>query len=370
MTSFHRNTYQSTIEDHPEQGKVKDFARCIKRLYISPKCNTWGRIIDDPLGSQKRGIMCKAYYQIQTTHYLREHFRCETCYQIGLHPDNKTVTFKLQTKFCEKCFEKNVTVSNLDFSIITPINLNDDPNIGKIRYERTTKPMVKKVLEKIKNETNRVIRRIGEIEEFLTLICEIYRYLLIEGSKNYPTDHNDYYIYCLEQCRDSYWTLCKYLKKYLENLPDIENKYILFQEAQSRKDMCSGCFKNNDQLKCKLKNTKKGMLCKQCEVNEAIENTNRTKESQELVRLITKAKLEIQTLHKPKIHDEFEKLKFIIKAECPICNESFREFDPHQMMQAGCGKHSFCIDCADNWKKSCLVNFDKDATCPVCRGAF
>ena len=71
------------------------------------------------------------------------------------------------------------------------------------------------------------------------------------------------------------------------------------------------------------------------------------------------------------VTDEFEKLKFIIKAECPICNETFREFDPKQMMQAGCGRHSFCIECADSWRKACSMNnSEEQATCPMCRGAF
>ena len=368
MTSFHWTDYPSDVKHHPRQKQVKEFGRCIERLYISPKCNAWGRVIDDPLGSQKRGLLLYAYSQIDTTRYLREKFRCETCYQIGLHRDKYKV--REQTKFCDKCFKQNVRANNLDFSIIPSIDLNEYPNICKIRYERTTKPMVKKTLGKFRHETMRVIRRIGEIEEILTLVCEIYRYLLIEGSNIYPTDHNDYYIYCLEQYRDNYCNLCKHLKKYLDRLPDIENKYLLLQQAQSRKDMCTGCFTDIHELTFKLKNTKKGMLCKECEITEALENANRSKETQELVRLLVKAKQEIQMLHEPKIHDEFEKLKFIIKAECPICNETFREFDPKQMFQAGCGYHSFCIECADNWRKSSRINYNKDATCPVCRGPF
>ena len=369
MSSFHWTDYPSTVEHHPRQKQVKEFARCIERLYIFPKRNPWGRIIEDPLGSEIRGLMLYAYPKIDTTRYLRERFRCEVCCHFRSHLDN-FIILREQTKFCDKCFQKNVSICNLDFSIIPSIDLNDYQNIGKIRYERTTKPMVKKKLDKIRHETTRIIQRIAEIEEMLTLICEIYRYILIEGSKIYPTDHNDYYIYCLEQYRDNYWTLCKYLKSYLDKLPDVENKYLLLQEAQARKDMCSGCFTIFVGSTFKLKNTKKGMLCKDCEVTEAKENAIKSKETQELVRLIVEAKLEIQTLHKPNIHDEFEKLKFIMKAECPICNETFREFDPKQMVQARCGYHSFCIECAESWRKSSLVNYYKEATCPVCRGPF
>ena len=368
MSSFHWTNYTSTVEDHPGQKQVKEFARCIERLYIFPKRNPGGRIIEDPLGSEIRGLMLYAYPKIDTTRYLRERFRCDACCKIGDHPDKDKV--RKQTKFCPKCFQQNVSINNVDFNIIPSIDLNHYQNIGKIRYERTTKPMVKKKLEKIRHETTRVIQCIAEIEEMLTLICEIYRYILIEGSKIYPSDHNDYYIYCLEQYRDNYWSLCKYLKKYLDKLPDIEHKYLMLQETQSRKDMCTYCFKNNDELTSKLKKTKNGMLCKQCEVSETKENAIETKETQELLQLIVNAKLEIQTLHKPNIHDEFEKLKFIIKAECPICNETFREFDPKKMIQARCGYHSFCVECADSWKKSCQVNYDKEATCPVCRGPF
>ena len=130
-----------------------------------------------------------------------DHFRCETLSD-RLHPNKDKV--KKETTFCDKCFEKNASVNNLDFSINIPISLYDDSNFGKIRYERTTKPMVKKALEKIGYETTRVIRRIGEIEEILTLICEIYRYIILNTEKFQSSDYCDYYVYCLEQYRDNY----------------------------------------------------------------------------------------------------------------------------------------------------------------------
>ena len=337
MTSFHRNSYPSGVKDHPGQKQVKEFSRCIERLY-------------------------------HTTRYLRERFRCETCYQIGLHPNKYTV--REQTKFCDKCFEQNATVNNLDFSINLPISLHDNANFGKIRYERTTKPMVKKALGKIGYETTRVIRRIGEIEEVLTLICEIYRYIILNTEKFHSSDYCDYYVYCLEQYRDNYWRVCKNLKKYLSSLPEIENNYMSLQKSQSRKDMCSGCFRCKHELTSELKNTKKGMLCKECEINEAIEKRMRIREKQEQARLRAKAKRELKINHEKGLDEEFHKLKFIIKAECPICNETFREFDPEHMIQARCGRHSFCVECANSWSKSSLANTGREATCPMCRGPF
>ena len=85
--------------------------------------------------------MCRAYPFINTTRYLRDHFRCAECYRIGIHPNKKKV--KMETKFCEKCFAKNVTVKDFDFDINFLVNVIDDDNFGKIRYQRTTKPMVK-----------------------------------------------------------------------------------------------------------------------------------------------------------------------------------------------------------------------------------
>ena len=366
MTSFHRPGYESTTKDHPEQKKVKEFARCIERLYPREQIRRFNdRGIyrkEEEINReiQRRNEMVYAYPFINTTRYLRDHFRCETCYQIGLHPNKDKV--KKETTFCDKCFEKNASVNNLDFSINIPISLDDDSNFGKIRYERTTKPMVKKALEKIGYETARVIRRVGELEEILTLICEIYRYIILNTEKFQSSDYCDYYVYCLEQYRDNYWSLCKNLKKYLSSLPAIESKYTALQKSQSRKDMCSGCFRCKEELTSQLKNTKKGMLCKDCEMNETIKNKMRIREKSEQMRRLS------ETIG---VTDEFEKLKFIIKAECPICNETFREFDPKQMMQAGCGRHSFCIECADSWRKACSMNnSEEQATCPMCRGAF
>jgi hypothetical protein len=331
MTSFHRTIYASYAKDHPGQKQVKEFARCIE----------W-------------------QYNNNNTRYLRERFRCGTCYKIGLHQNKDKV--KKETTFCDKCFEKHATVNNMDFSINLPISLHDDANFGKIRYERTTKPMVKKALEKIGYETRRVIRRIGELEEILTLICEIYRYIILNTQKFYSSDYCDYYIYCLEQYRDNYWTLCKNLNKYLSSLPEIENNYTSLQESQTRKDMCSGCFRCKHELTSQLKNTKKGILCKECEINEAIKKRMRIREKKELIQVNKEKKTENI--------DEFEKLKFIIKAECPICNETFREFDPKQMMQADCGRHSFCVECANSWRKASIKNTEEEATCPMCRGPF
>ena len=368
MTSFHRPDSESTAKDHPEQKKVKKFARCIERLYPREQIRRFDyRGIyrkEEELNReiQRRNEMVYAYPFINTTRYLRERFRCETCCQIGLHPNKYTV--REQTKFCDKCFEQNAMVNNLDFSINLPISLHDNANFGKIHYERTTKPMVKKALEKVGYETTRVIRRIGEIEEVLTLICEIYRYIILNTEKFHSSDYCDYYIYCLEQYRDNYWRVCKNLKKYLSSLPEIENNYTSLQESQSRKDMCSGCFRCKHELTTELKNTKKGMLCKECEMNETIKKRMRIRE---------KNRLDAETKQEKVIgeNDEFEKLKFIIKAECPICNETFREFDPKQMMQSACGRHSFCIECATNWRKACIMNTqEKQATCPMCRGDF
>lgn len=368
MTSFHRPGYESTAKDHPKQKKVKEFARCIKRLYPREQIRRFDyRGIyrkEEELNReiQRRNEMVYAYPFINTTRYLRDHFRCPECFMIGLHPNKEKV--KKETTFCDKCFEKHATVNNLVFSINLPISLDDDSNFGKIRYERTTKPMVKKALGKIGYETTRVIRRIGEIEEILTLICEIYRYIILNTEKFHSSDYCDYYVYCLEQYRDNYWRMCKNLKKYLSSLPEIENNYTSLQESQSRKDMCSGCFRCKEELTCELKNTKKGMLCKECEINEGIKNKIRIREKQEQSRLDAEKTIGIND-------DEFEKLKFIIKAECPICNETFREFDPKQMMQAGCGRHSFCIECANSWRKACIRNnSEEEATCPMCRGAF
>ena len=68
----------------------------------------------------------------------------------------------METKFCEKCFAKNVKVEEFDFNINFLVNVIDDDNFGKIRYQRTTKPVVKKALENMYHEEKRVICRIGE----------------------------------------------------------------------------------------------------------------------------------------------------------------------------------------------------------------
>ena len=41
--------------------------------------------------------------------------------------------------------------------------------------------MIKKALENIDSEKKRVMCQMGKIEETLTQICEIYRYLIISG---------------------------------------------------------------------------------------------------------------------------------------------------------------------------------------------
>lgn len=105
MSSFHWTDYPSTVEHHPRQKQVKEFARCIERLYIFPKRNPWGRIIEDPLGSEIRGLMLYAYPKIDTTRYLRERFRCEVCCHFRSHQHNNII-LREQTKFCDKCFQK------------------------------------------------------------------------------------------------------------------------------------------------------------------------------------------------------------------------------------------------------------------------
>ena len=93
----------------------------------------------------RRDEMCKAYPFINTTRYLREHFRCPDCISKSKHPNKEKV--KRETKFCEKCFNQNVEIKGFDFKINFLVNVIDDDNFGKIRYKRTTKPMVKKSLK-------------------------------------------------------------------------------------------------------------------------------------------------------------------------------------------------------------------------------
>ena len=68
----------------------------------------------------------------------------------------------METKFCEKCFSKNVTVKDFDFKINFLVNVVDDDNFGKIRYQRTTKPMVKKALENMYYEENELSVVLGK----------------------------------------------------------------------------------------------------------------------------------------------------------------------------------------------------------------
>lgn len=357
MTSFHRTCYESTAKDHPEQKKVKEFARCIERLYPSERIRRFDyrgiyrKEEDLNREIQMRNEMIYAYPFINTTRYLRDHFRCAECFMIGLHPNKKKI--KLETKFCDNCFAKNVSV---DFNINFIVDVNDDANFGKIRYQRVAKPMVKRALENIDSEKKRVIRRIGEFEETLTLICEIYRYLMING--------RDRYVSLLKYHRDIYCRLWTNLKKYLDNIPEIKKKYMMLREAQSRKDMCTGCFKCKDELDSPLKQTKKGMICVECQVNERIRNC------QEVDTMRLKAKRERESIRRDESHKREQEMRFSIITECPICNDLFRQFDTSQMMKAGCGNHYFCISCADSWRESSLANTGRAARCPMCRGDF
>ena len=360
MTSFHRPCYESTAKDHPEHKKVKEFARCIERLYSTEPIRRFDyRGIyrkEEDLYREilMRNEMVYAYSFINDTRYLRDHFRCTECYRIGLHPNKDKV--KRETKFCDKCFAKNVSVDSYDFKINFIVDVNDDANFGKIRYQRVAKPMVKRALGNIDSEKKRVIRRIGEFEETLTLICEIYRYLMING--------RDRYVSLLKYHRDIYCKLWKNLKKYLDNIPEIKKKYMMLREAQSRKDMCTGCFKCKDELDSPLKQTKKGMICVECQVNERIRNC------QEVDTMRLKAKRERESIRRDESHKREQEMRFSIITECPICNDLFRQFDTSQMMKAGCGNHYFCISCADSWRRSSLANTGRAARCPMCRGDF
>ena len=343
MTSFHHTFYESGIKEHPGQKEVKKFAKPIERL-------------DE---------LCKAYPFINTTRYLREHFRCPDCISKSKHPNKEKV--KRETKFCEKCFNQNVEVKGFDFNINFLVNVIDDDNFGKIRYKRTTKPMVKKALENIHSERKRVIRRIGEIEETLTQICEIYRYMILFGGSIYPYSYYNHYIYKVRKWRDTYCKLWQNLKKYLDNIPEIIIKYQQLQEAQSRKDMCTGCFKCKDELTSPLKHTKKGMICKDCQDNERIRDYSGI-EDMEQMRL--EARKQRASLRVEESREKQREIMFRIKTECPICNDTFRQFDTTQMIRAGCGNHYFCISCADSWKRSSLERTGMKARCPMCRGDF
>ena len=345
MTSFHHTFYESGIKDHPGQKEVKEFAKRIERLFPQK----------EPIGNIR-----------WSTRYLREHFRCPECISKSKHPNKEKV--KRETKFCEKCFNQNVEVKGFDFNINFLVNVIDDDNFGKIRYQRTTKPMVKKALENMDYEEKRVIRRIEEIEETLTQICEIYRYMILFGSSIYPCSYYFHYIYKLKKWRDTYCKLWKNLKKYLDNIPEIIIKYQQLQEAQSRKDMCTCCFKCKDDLTCPLRHTKKGMICKDCQEGEQIRYYDYTVEDMDNMRL--EARKQRAYIRARESRQKQREMRFSIITECPICNDLFRQFDTSQMMKARCGNHYFCVSCADNWRSSCLANYGRAAKCPMCRGDF
>ena len=368
MTSFHRYVYASTAKDHPEQKKVKEFARCIERLYPREPIGRfdWRGVYrkEEEINKEKqiRNEMYYAYPFITTTRYIREHFRCAECFMTGIHPNKEKI--KRETKFCEKCFNKNVSVDSYDFKINFIVNVNDDANFGKIRYQRIAKPMVKKALVNIDAEKKRVIRRIGEIEETLTLICEIYRYLIINGRDKFQFYWIDRYVNCLEYHRNTYCKLWTNLKKYLDNIPEIKKKYQQLTEAQSRRDMCTGCFKCKEELTCPLKQTKNGMICTECQANEKVRNFL------EMDEMRLKAKREREAIRRDEACKKQREIRFNIITECPICNDVFRQFDTTQMIKAGCGNHYFCVSCADSWRSSCLANTGRAAMCPMCRGEF
>jgi len=368
MTSFHRTCYDSTAKDHPEQKKVKEFARCIERLYPREQIRRfdyrWIYRKEEELNMeiQMRNNMVYAYPFINNTRYLRDHFRCAECFRIGLHPNKDKV--KRETKFCDNCFAKNVSVDSYNFKINFIVDVNDDANFGKIRYQRVVRPMVKRALENINAEKKRVIRRIGEFEETLTLICEIYRYLMINGRDKFEIHWLNRYVSLLEYHRNTYCRLWKNLKKYLDNIPEIKQKYQQLKEAQSRKDICTGCFKSKDKLDGPLKQTKKGMICVECQVNERVRNC------QEVDEMRLMARRERESIRRDETAKREREMRYTIITECPICNDMFRQFDTSQMIKAGCGNHYFCVSCADSWRKSCLDNTGREARCPMCRGEF
>jgi hypothetical protein len=371
MTSFHHTFYESGIKDHPGQMEVKEFASCIGRLYPRepiPRFD-WRSVYrkEEEINKEieKRNEMYRAYPFINTTRYLREHFRCPDCISKSKHPNKEKV--KRETKFCEKCFNQNVKVKGFDFNINFLVNVIDDDNFGKIRYKRTTKPMVKKALENINSEKKRVMCQMGKIEETLTLICEIYRYIILFGGAVYPCYYYSHYIYKLQKWRDTYCKLWKNLKKYLDNIPEIKSKYQLLAEAQSRRDMCTGCFKCKDELTSPLKQTKKGMICEDCQDMEQVRYYSGVDEMQEM-RL--EARKQRASIRAEESREKQKEIMFRIKTECPICNDTFRQFDTTQMIKAGCGNHYFCISCADSWRSSCLANTGRAARCPMCRGDF
>lgn len=345
MTSFHHPSSKCGAKDNPEQKEVKEFAKNIERLYPRepirefqwPVYYQWQKKINKEIW--RRNEMCRAYPFINTTRYLREHFRCPCCIsKIKLliqHPDKEKL--RQGTKFCEKCFAKNVKIEGFDFKINFLVNVIDDANFGKILYKRTTKPMVKKALGNIQSEEKRVIRRIGEIEETLTQICEIFRYIILFGRSKYPSTFSTF-IYDLLNWRDTYCELWQNLKKYLDNIPEIKSKYQQLADAQSRADVCTGCFKSKDELTSPLRHTKKGMICKDC--------------------------------HEFSQREKQKEIMYKITIECPICNDTFRQFDTSQMIMAGCGNHYFCTSCADHWRSSAMERTGMKATCPMCRGEF
>jgi hypothetical protein len=374
MTSFHHTTYESGFKDHPRQQKVKVFAKHIERLFPKEPIGSirwpiyYGLRERDRLINMEiriRDEMCRAYPFINTTRYLREHFRCPDCISKSKHPNKEKV--KRETKFCEKCFNQNVKVKGFEFKINFLVNVIDDANFGKIRYKRTTKPMVKKALENINSERRRVIRRIGEIEETLTQICEIYRYMILFGGDVYPCSYYNHYIYKLRKFRDTYCKLWKNLKKYLDNIPEIRIKYGQLKEAQSRKDMCTGCFKCKDELTSTLRHTKKGMICKDCQEDEQIIYYSSVEDMDKMRIEARKLRASIKA---EESREKQREIMFKIKTECPICNDIFRQFDTTQMMKARCGNHYFCVSCADSWRSSCLANTGREARCPMCRGDF
>ena len=136
-------------------------------------------------------MLKKAFPEIETTRYLREHFRCQKCRKIGEYQNKEKM--KKETIFCDECFNKNVSVKGCDFKIKFRIDVNDNNNFGKIRYKRTTMSMVKKALEMIDSEKERVICRIGQLEETLTQICEIYRYVITRGWSIFSVYFYNYY---------------------------------------------------------------------------------------------------------------------------------------------------------------------------------
>ena len=96
-----------------------------------------------------------------------------------------------------------------------------------------------------------------------------------------------HYIYKLKNWRDTYIKLGRISKNTMISIPEIKKKYNQLKEAQSRKDMCTCCFKCKDDLTSPLRHTKKGMICKDCQKDEQIRYYDYTEEDMDNMRQST-----------------------------------------------------------------------------------